>query len=85
MKTATIDYADFEVLVGAGVVTVSIMEDVSQKATGDEKEKADKVISDVRAVLERVATGAVIGHRAPSFQDRLTEAIASAKATAAKE
>lgn len=84
MKTATIDYADFEVLVGAGMATIYLMEDVAAKAEGEEKLKADKVVSDVRAALERVATGVVEGYRTPTFQDRLTEMIAKARATAGK-
>jgi hypothetical protein len=85
MKTATIDYADFEVLIGASLGTIALMEEVSAKASGKEKEQADKVVSEVRATVERVVMNAVVGHRQQSFQDKLSEMIANAKAKQGNE
>ena len=82
MKTATIDYADYEMLLQAAVYTVGVLEGTLPLLTEDKKPQTESYLANMRGALERAMTGVTVGVRAKSFQDRLNEAIAAAKAKA---
>jgi hypothetical protein len=84
MKTATIDYEDFEVLAAAAAGAVATLEGALPVADAEQQVALRDSISLIRASLERAAKGVVVGVRAQSFQDRLSEAIAAARANAVK-
>lgn len=80
MKTATIDYEDYEVLLGAAIAAVGLTESVLDKATGEQKAAAESSVAQIRASIERAVRNLTVGVRAPSFQDTLTAMIANAQA-----